>query len=94
MQPLETYLQDLAQVRVSGANVKELSFYPALKDLLDAAGKELKPKVQSVLSIKNQGAGMPDGGLFTASNDCHSVCSTGAGMPSNTCANVPSAPNI
>ena len=67
MQPLETYLQDLAQVRVSGANVKELSFYPALKDLLDAAGKELKPKVQSVLSIKNQGAGMPDGGLFTAS---------------------------
>jgi len=67
MHPLETYLQDLAQIRTSGANVKELSFYPALKDLLDAAGKELKPKVQSVLSLKNQGGGMPDGGLFTAS---------------------------
>jgi hypothetical protein len=38
MDPLETYLQDLAQIRASGANVKELSFYPALKDLLDAAG--------------------------------------------------------
>jgi hypothetical protein len=67
MHPLETYLQDLAQTRATGANVKELSFYPALKDLLDAAGQELKPKVRSVLSLKNQGAGMPDGGLFTAS---------------------------
>ena len=65
--PLETYLQDLAQTRAAGANVPELSFYPALKDLLDAAGKELKPKVQSILSLKNQGAGLPDGGLFTAS---------------------------
>jgi hypothetical protein len=46
MRPLETYLQELAQIRSSGANVKELSFYPALKDLLDAAGNELKPKVR------------------------------------------------
>lgn len=67
MDPLEIYLQDLAQIRASGANVKELSFYPALKDLLDAAGEDLKPKVRSILALKNQGAGMPDGGLFTAS---------------------------
>jgi hypothetical protein len=67
MHPLETYLQDIAQIRVSGANVKELSFYPALKDLLDAAGNELNPKVRSILSLRNQGGGMPDGGLFTAS---------------------------
>ena len=67
MQPVENYLQELNQIRAIGASVKELSFYPALKNLLDAAGKELKPKVRSVLSLKNQGAGNPDGGLFTAS---------------------------
>ena len=67
MHPLETFLEDVAQIRATGANVKELSFYPALKDLLDAVGKELKPRVLSVLSLKNQGAGLPDGGLFTAS---------------------------
>ncbi len=67
MRPLETYLQELAQIRSSGANVKELSFYPALKELLDAAGNELKPKVRAVTNLRNQGAGMPDGGLFTVS---------------------------
>lgn len=67
MRPLETYLQELAQIRSTGANVKELSFYPALKELLDAAGNELKPKVRAVTNLRNQGAGMPDGGLFTAS---------------------------
>lgn len=67
MNPLETYLQEINEIHSTGANVKELSFYPALKDLLNAAGKELKPKVQSVMSMRNQGAGMPDGGLFTAS---------------------------
>lgn len=66
MHPLETYLQEIAQIHFSGANVKELSFYPALKDLLDAAGNDLNPKVRSILSLKNQGGGMPDGGLFTA----------------------------
>ena len=71
MNPLETYLQDLAQTRSTGANVKELSFYPAVKDLLDTAGKELKPKVRTVINLKNQGAGMPDGGLFTASQFKH-----------------------
>jgi predicted helicase len=67
MHPLEIYLQDLTETRASGVNVKELSFYPALRGLLDAAGNELKPKVRSVISLKNQGAGMPDGGLFTVS---------------------------
>jgi hypothetical protein len=67
MNPLEIYLQDIGETHSTGANVKELSFYPALKDLLDAAGKELKPKVRSILSLKNQGGGMPDGGLFITS---------------------------
>jgi len=67
MNPLETYLQEVHETHSTGANVKELSFYPALKDLFDAAGKELKPKIQCVMAMRNQGAGMPDGGLFTKS---------------------------
>lgn len=66
MHPLETYLQDLAQIHATGANVKELSFYPALANLLNEIGAELKPKVRAVINLRNQGAGMPDGGLFTA----------------------------
>jgi len=66
MHPLETYLQDLAQIHATGANVKELSFYPALANLLNEIGAGLKPKVRAVISLRNQGAGMPDGGLFTA----------------------------
>lgn len=43
----------------------ETSGYPALANLLDAAGRTLKPKVRCVIHPKNQGAGIPDGGLFT-----------------------------
>ena len=63
---LETYLQDIALVRASGAGVNELSYYPALAGLLSEVGKTLKPKVRCVSQLKNQGAGMPDFGLFTA----------------------------
>lgn len=61
MDPLEAYLQYLVQTHTSGANVTELSFYPTLKDLLDLVEKQLNPKIQCVISIKNQGAGLPDG---------------------------------
>ena len=66
MHSLETYLQDLAEIRASDVNVKELSYYPTLKDLLDTAGKELKPKVCRILSLKNQGALViwVEGGIF------------------------------
>ena len=66
MNPLETYLTDLRDIRSTGAAVAETSFYPALSNLLNEIGKTLKPKVRCVMNIANRGAGLPDGGLFTA----------------------------
>ena len=34
--------------------------------MLDEVGGGLKPKVRCVMNLKSQGAGLPDGGLFTA----------------------------
>ncbi len=67
MHPLETYLNDLRDTHRTGSAVKETSYYPALSQLLNEVGKTLKPKVRCVVNIRNQGAGIPDGGLFTAS---------------------------
>jgi hypothetical protein len=66
MHPLETYLTELRDIRSTGANVLETSFYPALSNLFNEIGKTLKPKVRCVINLANQGAGLPDGGLFTA----------------------------
>jgi len=63
--PTGTYLQDLRDIRSTGANVKETSFYPALSNLLNEVGKTLRPKVRCVINLANRGAGLPDGGLFT-----------------------------
>jgi hypothetical protein len=62
---LETYLRELREIRSSGAAVKETSFYGPLANLLNEVGKTLKPRVRCIISLKNQGAGLPDGGLFT-----------------------------
>jgi hypothetical protein len=66
MTPLETYLRDLNEIRSTGAGVEETSYYPALSNLLNEAGKRLKPRVRCVINLANRGAGLPDGGLFTA----------------------------
>ncbi|MFL6210272.1 MAG: type ISP restriction/modification enzyme [Pyrinomonadaceae bacterium] len=66
MSKLEIYLHDLRDTRATGEAVKETSFYPALANLLNAVGAELNPKVRAVINLKNRGAGLPDGGLFTA----------------------------
>lgn len=66
MSPLANYLDNLHQIYTTGAGVKETSYYGALETLLNEVGKTLKPKVRCILSLKNQGAGLPDGGLFTA----------------------------
>lgn len=63
---LEDYLADLQAVRATGAGVPETSYYPALSNLFNSVGKTLKPKVRCIIHISNQGAGLPDGGLFTA----------------------------
>ena len=64
--PLETYLQEMFAIHTSGAAVPETSGYGVLAALLSAVGGALKPKVRCVINLKNQGAGLPDGGLFTA----------------------------
>ena len=63
---LENFLRELRDARATGEAVKETSFYPALSNLLNAVGAELTPKVRAVINLKNRGAGLPDGGLFTA----------------------------
>jgi len=63
---LEAYLTELKTIRSTGAGVAETSYYPALSILFNAVGKTLKPKVGCTMQLQQQGAGMPDGGLFTA----------------------------
>ena len=65
MNSLDTYIRDLRAIRSTGAAVKETSYYPALANLLNEVGKSLRPPVRCVINIKNRGAGIPDGGLFT-----------------------------
>lgn len=66
MDLLEEYLHEMHEIRASGNAVKETSYYPALSNVLNGIGKELKPRVRCVINIKNRGAGIPDGGLFSA----------------------------
>lgn len=62
----ERYLTDMGDVRGSRSNVAETSFYPPLERLLSDIGKTLSPKVRCVINLANRGAGLPDGGLFSA----------------------------
>ena len=66
MNPVETYLLELRQIRSTGAAVPETSYYGPLASLLNQIGATLKPKVRCVINLANRGAGIPDGGLFTA----------------------------
>jgi len=65
MNLLQEYLHELHEIRSSGSAVKETSYYPAISNLLNGIGKALKPRVRCIINIKNRGAGIPDGGLFT-----------------------------
>jgi hypothetical protein len=62
--PVADYFNDLHQSL--GVGVPETSGYPALRNLLNAVGDTLKPKINAVIHPANQGAGIPDGGLFSA----------------------------
>ncbi|HLL71749.1 MAG TPA: N-6 DNA methylase, partial [Pyrinomonadaceae bacterium] len=61
---LETYLKELRDSRAAAVN--ETSYYGALANLFNETGKTLKPKVRYVITPRGQGAGLPDGGLYTA----------------------------
>jgi len=65
MNPLETYIRELYDIRSTGAATPETSYYGPLAALLNEVGKTLKPKVRPIINLKNRGAGLPDGGLFT-----------------------------
>ena len=62
--PVAEYLHEL--YLISGVSVPETSGYPALSKLLNAVGDSLKPKITAVIHPANNGAGIPDGGLFSA----------------------------
>src|SRR6266542_3161896 len=63
---VERFLTDVGEIHATGANAPETSFYPALERLLSDIGKGLSPRVRCVINLANRGAGLPDGGLFSA----------------------------
>lgn len=66
MGALSDFLVEIRSTRATGANTPETSFCPAIKAMLDVVGGDLKPKVLCVMNLRDHGAGVPDGGLFTA----------------------------
>jgi len=66
MHPVEQYLSDMGSIRATQAGTGETSYYTALSVLLNEIGSTLNPKVRCVIQLQNKGAGMPDGGMFTA----------------------------
>jgi hypothetical protein len=64
MTSLETYIKELRETRHAAVN--ETSYYGALANLINDIGNTLKPKVRYVITPKSLGAGLPDGGLYTA----------------------------
>ena len=63
---VERYFTRLRDERGLGAGTKERSYYPALADLLNALGQDMKPKVICLSDLANTGAGHPDFGLYAA----------------------------
>ena len=58
------YLADLRAIRATGAATAETSYYPPIDRLFNASGQKLKPAILFSTQLRNQGAGMPDGGFF------------------------------
>jgi hypothetical protein len=50
LDPLATYLRELRDIRSSGANVPETSFYGPLANLLNDLGRRLKPRVRCIIN--------------------------------------------
>jgi hypothetical protein len=58
------YINDLRAIRSTGSATAETSFYPPIDRLFNTAGQKLKPPILFSTQLRNQGAGMPDGGFF------------------------------
>ncbi len=63
---LHSYLADMRRIRASGAATPETTYHEALQALLNDLGVKLRPKVFCIGPLHDQGAGLPDFGLFTA----------------------------
>lgn len=63
---VERYFARLRDEHGLGAGTKERSYYPALADLLNSIGHDLKPRVLCISDLANSGAGHPDFGLYAA----------------------------
>ena len=66
MNKIENYLREVGVIRATQSGTSETSYYPAISTLLNAIGQSLSPKVRGGMQLQDKGAGMPDGGLFTA----------------------------
>ena len=61
---LQAYLQGIGNIHGTGEAVEETSYYGQLEALLNEVGATISPAVTCVLTTRNRGAGIPDGGLF------------------------------
>jgi hypothetical protein len=73
MDAVEVYLKQVGEIHASGAAVAETSYYPALQNLLNEIGADLKPRVRCIVNPANRGAGIPDIGLYTADQFKHAA---------------------
>jgi hypothetical protein len=73
MGALQDYLQGLDGIHATGEAAPETSYYGQLERLLNVVGGRLTPKVMCLLTTRNRGAGVPDGGLFLVSGPVESA---------------------
>lgn len=83
MSPAKTavrnYFNRMAEIHSTGAATSETSYYSALENLLNELGKLLKPNVICNGQLRNQGAGHPDFGLYSAKQCSKGVPVAGQG---------------
>ena len=58
------FISELRAIRSTGSAAAETSYYPPLTALFNSVGQTLKPAVLFSTQLRDQGAGMPDVGLF------------------------------
>ncbi len=61
---LHRFLRSVSAIHATGGAVAETSYYPAVARLLEDVGATLNPRVRPVIHVRDQGSGIPDGGLF------------------------------
>jgi hypothetical protein len=91
MTALTDYFRNLRDIKNTGENVKETSFYGAFESMANYYGKELKPRVRCVINLANRGAGFPDAGFFTSAQFQRGEHEPKAGqIPERGCAEIKS----